>query len=93
MVTVQLPDRVLIKPANPHTLAQHTSGAFGVHTVGVGVAVAASANRLAVYGATGWSTMPPRDAEAVESLGVALRELLSASEDGTHLPLRCQIRG
>src|SRR5436190_13834947 len=62
--------------------AQHTSAAVSVHTVGLDVPAGASANRLALYGVAGWATMPPRDCEEIEALGVALHQLLDAIHDG-----------
>jgi hypothetical protein len=64
-------------------VAQHVSGSLSVQTVGLNVPPAASTNRLAVYGAAGWSTMPPRDCGEVDALGQALRQLLANIADGT----------
>ena len=64
-------------------VARHESGSLSVHTVGINVPPAATAVRVAVYGESGWATMPlPVEAEVVDALGEALRQLLAAIADG-----------
>jgi predicted dehydrogenase len=63
-------------------VAEHVTGAVSVQTVGIDAPLAAETNRLAVYGTPGWTAMPPRDAEPVDALGEALRQLLAAVDTG-----------
>ena len=64
-------------------VVEHGSGAVSVQTVGLDAPEAASGFRLAVYGTPGWAAMPAADAEPVEALGRAVRELLATVSSGT----------
>jgi predicted dehydrogenase len=57
-------------------IAEHASEAVSVQTVGLNVPRAAGTNRLAIYGAPGWSEMPTSDVEPVDALSEALQRLL-----------------
>lgn len=63
-------------------VAEHDGGRTSIATLGLAVPAAAGAERLSAYGASGWTSLPERDADAVDSLREALRQLLEQVRTG-----------
>lgn len=65
-----------------HVVLLHEAGGSSVLTLGLDVPAAAATSRCTAYGEDGWTTMPERDVEAEEALGIALRGLLADAAAG-----------